>query len=68
MLPPDAPPLKVVAVPDIAINEVPALNVRVAFPFVKSTGLVPLNVTVELPKLIVRVLTVLDDRDVAVTL
>ena len=68
MLPPDAPPLKVVAVPDIAINEVPALNVRVAFPFVKSTGLVPLNVTVELPKLIVRVLLLLDDRDVAVTL
>ena len=49
------------------IDEVPALNVKFVL-VVNAIGLVALNVTVELPRLIVRVLLALDDRDVAVTL
>jgi hypothetical protein len=49
------------------MDDVPALNVR--FVLVAKVSAVPLklNVTVELPKLIVRVLLLLDNRDVAVT-
>ena len=53
----------------IMIDDVPALNVRPVL-LVKLIlfTLTPCNVTVELPRLIVRVLLLLDDRDVAVTL
>ena len=60
------PPLTVVSVADIDIVDVPALNVRFVF-VVNVIGLPPLNVTVELPRLIVRVLVLLDDRLDAVT-
>ena len=47
--------------------DVPALKVK--FEFVpKSTGAKPLNVNVDDPRLIVRVLLLLEDRSVAVTL
>ena len=46
--------------------EVPALNVRFVL-VVKLTAVNALNVTVLPPRLIVRVLVLLDDRDVAVT-
>ena len=49
------------------IDEVPALNVKFVL-VVNAIGLVALNVTVLLPRLIVRVLLLLDVRDVAVTL
>ena len=47
--------------------EVPALKVKFVF-VAKATGAAALNVTVELPKLIVRALVVEDDKIVAVTL
>jgi hypothetical protein len=50
------------------ILEVPALNVRFVFVIKLIAPLAALNVTVLLPRLIVRVLLLLDDRDVAVTL
>jgi hypothetical protein len=47
--------------------DVPALNVSPVF-VVNVTDAAALNVTVLLPRLIVRVLLLLDDRDDAVTL
>lgn len=51
------------------ICEVPALKVRfVEVANAATPTPLALNVTVELPRLIVRVLVLLDDRDAAVTL
>ena len=50
------------------IVEVPALKVKLMFVEKLTTEPFALNVTVLLPRLIVRVLLLLDDRDVAVTL
>ena len=50
------------------IVEVPALKVNPVFVAKLTAVPVPVNVTVELPRLIVRVLLLLDERDVAVTL
>jgi hypothetical protein len=47
--------------------DVPALKVKFEFAK-KSTGVEPLNVNVDDPRLIVRVLLLLEDREVAVTL
>ena len=49
-------------------EEVPALNVRPVLVPKLTAVPVPLNVTVLLPRLIVRVLVLLDARPVAVTL
>ena len=54
---------------EAAVNEsvdVPALKVRFVF-VEKLITVPPLNVTVELPRLIVRVLLLLDDRAVGLT-
>ena len=61
------PPCTFGAAPEQIIVEVPALKVRFVF-VPKDIGAVLLNVTVLLPKLIVRVLLLLDDSCVAVTL
>ena len=53
---------------DKTIVDVPALNVIPVVVLNCTTEPEPLNVTVLLPRLIVRVLLLLDDRDVAVTL
>jgi hypothetical protein len=58
-----APPLALF----ITIVDVPALNVR-PVDTAQAMLLEVLNVTVLLPRLIVRVLLLLDDRDAAVTL
>ncbi len=50
------------------IVEVPALKVSPVFIVVSNTDPPELNVTVDDPRLIVRVLEVLDDKNVAVTL
>ena len=56
-------------VPDKLIWDVPALKVKPVIRVVNQTETPePLNVTVLLPRLIVRVLLLLDDRDMAVTL
>lgn len=53
----------------IIIVDVPAFKVKfVVVPNAITPVLFSVNVTVELPRLIVRVLLLLDDRDVAVTL
>jgi len=62
------PPEKVLPVPDKTMLDVPALNVRFVLVAKLIAVAVELNVTVLLPRLIVRVLLLLDDRDVAVTL
>ena len=56
-----------VLVAEQLIVEVPALKVRFVF-VPNDTADAALNVTVLLPRLIVRVLLLLDDRDDAVTL
>ena len=66
-VPPVVVPLICTFVPEQIIVEVPALNVRFV-PVLSSTAVAALNVTVLLPKLIVRVLLLLDESDVAVTL
>jgi hypothetical protein len=62
------PPAKVALAFVSTMLDVPALNVRFVFVMKLTAPDDALNVTVELPKLIVRVLLLLDDRDVAVTL
>ena len=54
--------------PEQTIVDVPALNVSPVCVEKLITAPVPVNVTVLLPRLIVRVLLLLDDRDAAVTL
>jgi hypothetical protein len=61
------PPCTFGAVPEQIIVEVPALKVRFVF-VPKDIGVVLLNVTVDDPRSIVRVLLLLEDREVAVTL
>ncbi len=56
-----------VLVAEQLIVEVPALKVRFVF-VLNDTADAALNVTVLLPRLIVRVLVLLDDKAVAVTL
>ena len=52
----------------LLICDVPALKVSPVVTVVVNVVVVNVNVTVLLPRLIVRVLLALDDRDVAVTL
>ena len=61
------PPVKITPLAVAVRVDVPALKVKPVV-VAKLTGVPPLNVTVELPRLIVRVLLLLDDRDVAVML
>ena len=66
--PPLIPPVITALEPEQIIVEVPALNVRLVFVPVLTAVAVVVNVTVELPRLIVRVLLLLDESCVAVTL